>query len=229
MKLLQDVLRSIPSHIPVILDAKHSDLNTGSLFAQMVFTEWQVDAITLSAYSEQDLVAPFLVYPGKAVFVLCRTSNASAAQLQEYPMAASPFYLHVVQESKNWGTADQLGLEIGTTTLDVLKSVRAIAPERLILVRSIWQEGVSLPQILAAGLNHNGEGLLIPVPQDWMSGEDLAEIVVFLDHEQDVKNRLRASGYQAHSVLTISEVIETLQQAGRISEAEIGRFKSETH
>ncbi|MBW4659924.1 MAG: bifunctional orotidine-5'-phosphate decarboxylase/orotate phosphoribosyltransferase [Drouetiella hepatica Uher 2000/2452] len=405
MELLQDILHSIPSHIPVILDAKHSDLNTSSLIAQTVFIEWQVDAITLSAYPGQDLVAPFLVYPGKAVFVLCRTANASAAKLQEDPTSESPFYLHVVQESKNWGTTDQLGLEIGTTTPDVLEKVRAIAPERLILVRSIWQEEVSLPQILAAGLNHNGEGLLIPIPQDWMSQENLAEqvrslreqvnqvrtqtvqenlscdvwfsnvctlkqhphldlilqlydvgcilfgdfvqasgatfpyyidlrkiisnpqlfqqvlsayaeilkdlsfdriagipygalptatglalqmnrpmifprkevkahgtrrmvegnfepgetavvvddilisgnsamegaaklqsvglkvldIVVFLDHEQDVKDRLRTNGYQPHSVLTISEVIETLQQAGRISEAEMGRFKSEMH
>ncbi len=106
-----------------------------------MFTRWRVDAITLSAYLGQDLVAPFLVYPGKAVFVLVCTSNPSAAKLQEYPTIASPFYLNVIQESKHWGTVDQLGLEIGTTTPDVLARARAIAPKRLILVRSIWQEG----------------------------------------------------------------------------------------
>ncbi|MBL1177793.1 bifunctional orotidine-5'-phosphate decarboxylase/orotate phosphoribosyltransferase [Pantanalinema sp. GBBB05] len=174
MDLLQDLLSMIPSHIPVILDAKHSDLNTSTLMAQTVFTQWQVDAITLSAYPGQDLVAPFLMYPGRAVFVLGCTSNPSAAKLQDYPTVASPFYLQMIQEAKTWGTTEQLGLEIGTTTPDVLARVREIAPERLILVRSIWQEAVDLPQILATGLNSAGAGLLLPIPQDWLSRENLA-------------------------------------------------------
>jgi uridine monophosphate synthetase len=398
LDLLQDVLQTIPSHIPIILDAKHSDLNTSTLIAQTVFAAWQADAITLSAFSGQDLVAPFLVYPGKAVFVLCRTSNRSAAKVQEYP-TPDPVYLEMIKESRNWGTTEQLGLEIGATTPDVLAKVRTIAPERLILVRSLWQEAANLPQILAAGLNQNGAGLLIPVPQDWISQADLSnrvaslrqqvnqirtqivqepacdlwfsnvctlqqhphlnlilqlydvgcilfgsfvqasgavfpyyidlrkiisnpqlfqqvlsayagiltglsfdriagipygalptatglalqlnrpmifprkevkahgtrrlvegnfepgetavvvddilisgnsalegaaklksvglnvqDIVVFLDHEQDVKDKIRANGYQAHSVLTISEVTETLYQAGRISEADWQAF-----
>jgi uridine monophosphate synthetase len=55
-------------------------------------------------------------------------------------------------------------------------------------------------------------------------GLNVDDIVVLLDHEQDVKGRLQANGYHAHSVLTISEVTETLYQAGRISEADIKIF-----
>ncbi|MGJ3249416.1 MAG: bifunctional orotidine-5'-phosphate decarboxylase/orotate phosphoribosyltransferase [Elainellaceae cyanobacterium] len=177
LALLQDVLRMIPSHIPIILDAKHSDLNTSTLIAQTVFARWNVDAITLNTYSGQDLVAPFLIYSNKAVFVLCCTSNPSAINVQDYPTADSPLYLHVVTESQRWGTTEQLALEVGTTTPDVLTRIRAIAPERLILVRSIWQEGVDLTQILAAGLNRTGDGLLVPIPQDWLSQENLADQV----------------------------------------------------
>jgi uridine monophosphate synthetase len=50
------------------------------------------------------------------------------------------------------------------------------------------------------------------------AGLEVQDIVVFLDHEQGVKDRLKENGYQAHSVLTISEVTETLYQAGRIGE-----------
>jgi uridine monophosphate synthetase len=50
------------------------------------------------------------------------------------------------------------------------------------------------------------------------------DIVVFLDHGQGVKDRLQANGYNAHAVLTISEVIETLYQAGRIDEAQRKMF-----
>ncbi len=146
LELLQSVFQAIPPHIPIILDAKHGDLNTSSLFAQTVFTQWQVDAITLTPYSGQDLVAPFLMYSGKAVFLLCCTTNPSAAALQTYPSDEIPLYLQVVKEAQGWGIPEQLGLEVGTTNPDVLNRIRTIAPERLILVRSIWQEGWSCPR-----------------------------------------------------------------------------------
>ena len=37
IELLEQTLKAIPSHIPVILDAKHSDLNTSSVFAKTGF------------------------------------------------------------------------------------------------------------------------------------------------------------------------------------------------
>ncbi len=171
LKLLDQTLKAIPAHIPIILDAKHSDLNTSTIFARTVFEEWQVDAITLSPYAGQDNVAPFLVYPGKAVFVLCCTSNPAAIALQHYPTPESPLYLHIVKESKTWGTPEQIGLEVGTTESDVLARIRAVAPERVILARSIWSEGGDLTKLLAAGLNTNGDGLLIPIPQDMLVSE----------------------------------------------------------
>ena len=50
------------------------------------------------------------------------------------------------------------------------------------------------------------------------AGLNVHDIVVFMDHEQGVKDRLREHGYRAHAVLTISEITETLYQAGRINE-----------
>lgn len=182
LELLHQILTAIPAHIPVILDAKHGDLNSGHSFAQTVFAQWQVDAITLSPYAGQDQVAPFLVYPGKAVFVLCHTSNASAIALQSYPTTESPFYLQVVKEARTWGTPGQLGLEVGATTPDALARVRAAAPERVILARSVWGDG-DLAQILTAGLDTSGEGLIIPIPQDFLGSEDLAEQVQVLRDE----------------------------------------------
>ena len=183
LELLQQTLKAIPAHIPIILDAKHSDLNTSTIFARTIFQEWQVDAITLSPYAGQDQVAPFLVYPGKAVFVLCCTSNPAATLLQQYPTTESPFYLHIVKESKTWGTPEQLGLEVGTTVPDVLARIRAVAPERLIMARSIWAEGGNLTNILAAGLNASGDGLLIPVPQDMLASDNASEQVQSLREE----------------------------------------------
>ncbi|MEH2071307.1 MAG: bifunctional orotidine-5'-phosphate decarboxylase/orotate phosphoribosyltransferase [Nostoc sp.] len=183
LELLDKTLAAIPVHIPIILDAKHSDLNTSNIFARTVFTKWQVDAITLSPYTGQDHVVPFLVYPDKAVFILCCTSNPGAESLQKYPTNESPLYLQVVKESKTWGTPEQLGLEVGTTNSEVLALIRAVAPERIIMARSIWSEEPNLKQILEAGLNTNGDGLLIPVPQDMLANPQLSQEIQSLHAE----------------------------------------------
>lgn len=173
-QLLEIVLKHIPAHIPVILDAKHGDLNTSTIFAQAVFETWQVDAVTLSAYPGQDHVAPFLLYPDKGVFLQCHTSNPGAIALQDYPDPEKPFYLHLVQEIKQWGTPDQLFLEVGSDRPSTFRKVRNIAPERWVLARSIWQKSQHLDEIIHAGLNSNGSGLLIPIPNDLLSQTDCA-------------------------------------------------------
>jgi uridine monophosphate synthetase len=194
LDLLQQILNAIPPYIPVILDAKFGDLNSSTLLAQMIFEQWQVDAVTLSPYGGQDQAAPFLVYPGKAVFVLCCTANRSAIALQQN--LSDPLYLQVVQAARTWGTSEQVALEVGTTSPAILRQIRAIAPERLILARSIWQEEIDLTQLLAAGLSSSGGGLLIPVPQDWLSREQLAKPVQVLQTEV---NQARAQLAQADS------------------------------
>ncbi|MGB5710688.1 MAG: bifunctional orotidine-5'-phosphate decarboxylase/orotate phosphoribosyltransferase, partial [Waterburya sp.] len=51
LQLLERILAAIPPSIPVILDAKHSDLNTSSVFAKTIFEQWGVDAVTLTPYA----------------------------------------------------------------------------------------------------------------------------------------------------------------------------------
>lgn len=170
LELLHQTLAAIPTNIPVILDAKHGDLRTSTVFAETAFETWQVDAVTLSPYAGQDQVAPFLVYSGKAVFVLCCTSNPAAIALQEYPTEA-PFYLQLVKESRTWGTYEQLGLEVGAGMPEALARIRVTAPERLILARDVWAVG-DLTNTLAAGLNADGEGLIIPVSTSTFSSGD---------------------------------------------------------
>ncbi|MGK7937160.1 MAG: bifunctional orotidine-5'-phosphate decarboxylase/orotate phosphoribosyltransferase [Xenococcaceae cyanobacterium] len=191
LELLDRILTKIPNHIPVILDAKHSDLNTSTVFAHTSFAQWQVDAVTLSPYAGQDHAAPFLVYADKAVFILCHTSNPGAFALQEYPHPDNPFYLEVVKQVQSWGTMEQLYLEVGTNNPDIIGKIRAVAPERTILLRSIWAEGTDFSQILQAGFDRNGEGLLIPIPQDLLSTDNLAQQLEKLNQEvQETRSKL---------------------------------------
>ncbi|WP_404785769.1 bifunctional orotidine-5'-phosphate decarboxylase/orotate phosphoribosyltransferase [Altericista sp. CCNU0014] len=177
LELLAEVLSCIPSDIPIILDAKHGDLNTASQLSKTFFERWRVDAVTVNPYVGQESVTPFLLFPDRAVFVLTHTSNPSAEAIQSYPTPDMPLYLEVVKAVRGWGSADRLGLEVGTAAPSVLRQIRAIAPERTILARSIWSESTDLKAILEAGLNQTGTGLLLPVPQDWLGQPDLAQRV----------------------------------------------------
>lgn len=181
--LLEQVLAAIPPEIPIILDAKHGDLNTSTAFAATIFQQWQVDGVTLTPYAGQDHAAPFLVYSDKGIFILCHTSNPQAEALQRYPNQEQPFYLQVVKESQLWATPEQLCLEVGTTDAGVVAKIRAIAPERLILLRSIWSKPENLGKIINTGLNADGTGLLIPVPQDFLTQEDLSSQILTLNQE----------------------------------------------
>ncbi len=200
LELLERTLAAIPDDIPIILDAKHSDLNTSTTFARTIFQDWQVDAVTINGYAGQDHAASFLVHPDKAVFVLCCTSNPGAIALQQYPQNALPFYLHLAQEAKTWGTPEQLGFEVGTSSSEILSKVRAIAPERLILARSIWAEEGNINKLLTAGLNANGSGLLIPVPQDILSQDNPAQAIYLLRQEV---NQIRLENSQEDSNCSI--------------------------
>ena len=184
LDLLTRILEKIPAHIPLILDAKHGDLNTSTVFAKAIFEDWQVDAVTLNPFAGLDQSAPFLVYPDKGVFILCHTSNPGAIALQNYPTAESPFYLQVVKEVQTWGTPEQLYLEVGTNDTEVIKKIRLSAPELTILLRSIWSENkANLQDILRAGLNQQGLGLLVPVPQDLLIEENIFNQVNLLKNE----------------------------------------------
>lgn len=183
LELLLKVLDRIPQHIPIILDAKHGDLNTSTVFARTIFEQWKVDAVTLNPYAGLDHVASFLVYPDKGVFILCHTNNAGAINLQEYPTAENPFYLQVVREAQTWGSPEQLFLEVGTTKPEILNQVRSYATERIILIRSIWDKGNNLKPILTAGLSQEGNNLLIPVPQDFLLKKNVAQEIKALREE----------------------------------------------
>ena len=195
LALLDSILKRIPPQYPVILDAKHGDLNTSSVFAQTIFTQWGIDVVTLTPYAGQDHVAPFLVHGDKAVFILCHTSNPGALALQNYPHPDNPLYLEIVKQVQSWGTMEQVYLEVGSNDPEIIRKIRTLAPERLILLRSIWTEGADVEQIIRAGLDANGEGLLIPISVDLLAHENLSQSVANLNQQvRQIRSELITAG-----------------------------------
>jgi len=174
LELLLEVRDLVPRELPLIVDTKHGDLNSSSAMAQYLFKEFGADAVTLSPLAGQDIAAPFLLYPGKAVVMTCHSSNQAARLFQHYPSEDKPLYLQIVRETQLWGTPDQVLLEVGTSDPAILARVRSEAPERFLILRSLWSEEDNLAAMLEAGLSSAADGLLLPLPQHLLVEDDLA-------------------------------------------------------
>jgi uridine monophosphate synthetase len=175
LELLREVRELVPLDVPLIVDSKHGDLNSSSALAAYLFRDLGADAVTLSPLAGQDIAAPFLLYPEKAVVVTCHSSNPAARIVQHHPHEQDPLYLRIVRECQGWGTPEQLLLEVGTSDPEVLARVRREAPERFLILRSLWAEEDRLDSLLEAGLSASADGLLLPLPQNLLVEDDMAE------------------------------------------------------
>jgi uridine monophosphate synthetase len=169
MELLQEVIAHVPAGIPVILDAKRADIaSTAEAYAQAAFQTWRADAVTVNPYLGYDSVAPFLQDPAHGVFLLCKTSNPGASDLQDLTVwlaGGAPLRLHeyVARLAQDWNQRNNLGLVVGATAPDALARLRALAPGLWFLAPGVGAQGADLAAALRAGLRTDGLGLLIPV------------------------------------------------------------------
>jgi uridine monophosphate synthetase len=163
------------SLIPVILDAKRGDVSsTAEAYAYSAFELLGANAITLSPYLGRDSLDPFLSYKEKGIFLLCKTSNPGASDLQDLPVSippavgadpseTMPLYEHVARLAQEWNTGDNIGLVVGATQPEALERVRKVAPDLWFLVPGVGVQGGDLSTALRPGLRADGKGLLITV------------------------------------------------------------------
>ncbi len=166
LEALRQTIADVPDDIPVLLDAKRGDIgSTATAYAHAAFEVWGADAITVNPYLGQDSVEPFLTFPGKMVFILCYTSNPSAKQIQEFGSKEARLFEHIIQQGQTWGGIDQIGFVVGATQPQALDRVRQLMPDyhHWILAPGIGAQGGDLEGALSAGLDKNGNGVIVPV------------------------------------------------------------------
>ncbi|MEJ5197816.1 MAG: orotidine-5'-phosphate decarboxylase [Anaerolineae bacterium] len=173
---LQEVIAAVPAGIPVVLDAKRGDIaSTAEAYARAAFEMLGADAITLNPYLGRDSLAPFLADPQRGVFLLAKTSNPGAADLQDLPVAgptARLLWEKVVELARAWNERDNLGLVIGATYPDALRRARELAPELWILAPGVGAQGGDLSAALRAGARDDGLGLLVPISRAIARSDD---------------------------------------------------------
>jgi orotidine-5'-phosphate decarboxylase len=185
------IARSRERGLLVLLDAKRGDIgSTAEAYARAYLdptSAARAEAITLNAYLGLDSLEPFAARArsfGSGMFVLVRTSNAGAGDLQdlstgEVPLFArvarslSPLAHELVGKETGWSS---LGAVLGATWPEQADAVRAELPHSLMLVPGYGAQGATAkdavrsfvrgPAGLEGGIVNSSRGILFPEAGD---------------------------------------------------------------
>ena len=176
---LERLRARIPADVPVIADAKRGDIgSTAARQAVALFDTLGADAVTVNPYLGSAAVEPLLERLDRFAYVLCRTSNPGAGELQDLVVAPDPaidapaerLHERVARRAAAWGPGGTVGLVVGATAPDELATIRRLAPGLPFLVPGVGAQGGEVGPVLAhgpattpAGVERPGGGLLVNV------------------------------------------------------------------
>lgn len=179
LAVLERVRLRIPSDVPVIADAKRGDIgSTAARQAVALFDVLGADAVTVNPYLGATAVGPLLERPDRFAYLLCRTSNDGAGEVQDLRVAADPaggapgerLHERLARLATGWGPGGTVGLVVGATAPEELTAIRRIAPGLPFLVPGVGAQGGAIepvladgPAIEAPGGGRPGGGLLVNV------------------------------------------------------------------
>ena len=159
MAALERIRSSLPSDLPVVADAKRGDISsTAAHQATALFDVLGADAVTINPYVGREGLEPFLARPDRFAYVLCRTSNPGAGEIQGLVVEADPstrapaepLYLRMARHVATW-QAGGVGLVVGATAPAELRAIRALVPDLTFLVPGIGSQGGDLEAVLRDG------------------------------------------------------------------------------
>ena len=115
LKMTIDYIREQAPLMPVILDAKRSDIgSTAEMYAREAFEQYNADAVTVNPYMGFDTLKPFLDYEDRGVVVLCRNSNPNSGDLQNLMCDGKMVYEHVAELARDkWNYNRNVALVVG--------------------------------------------------------------------------------------------------------------------
>jgi orotidine-5'-phosphate decarboxylase len=178
MAALERVRARFHADLLVVADAKRGDISTtASRQATALFDALAADAVTVNPYVGAEGLAPFFERSDRFAYVLCRTSNPGASELQnltvdvdEGAMSPEPLYLRVARRAATWGPGGTVGLVVGATAPAELGAIRSAVPDLALLVPGLGAQGGDLEAVLRDGPVTEGEtakqpggGLLVNV------------------------------------------------------------------
>jgi orotidine-5'-phosphate decarboxylase len=179
MAALERIRACLPGDLPVLADAKRGDIgSTAARQAVALFDVLGADAVTVNPYLGAEAIAPLLDRTDRFAYVLCRTSNPGAGELQDLVVAADPgagfpaepLHRRVARRAATWGPGGTVGLVVGATAPAELAGIRATVPGLAFLVPGVGAQGGEADAVLQHGMasaapagSRAGRGLLVNV------------------------------------------------------------------
>ena len=153
----------------VIGDVKRGDIgSTAQAYAEAHFQH--ADALTLHPYLGGDSIEPFLKWcrtACKGVFVLVRTSNPGARDLQDLRVGEGTLAEAVAMQVHKWGMDlgnpdrySSLGAVVGATWPSELQKLRVLMPRAWLLLPGVGAQGAKVEDV-APAFDRRGLGALV--------------------------------------------------------------------
>ncbi|HEX5478099.1 MAG TPA: orotidine-5'-phosphate decarboxylase [Dehalococcoidia bacterium] len=164
--ILRSTLAAIPAEVITLADAKRGDVgHTAEAYARAIFDDLGFDAATVNPYLGGDSMQPWTRRAEKGAFVVCRTSNPGAVDLQDVRVESDgrtrPLYEVVAEKARGWDEHSNVGLVTGATYPAEMARLRELCPEMPFLVPGIGAQQGDLASAVRAGLDADGRGLLV--------------------------------------------------------------------
>ena len=151
----------------VIADGKRCDIGSTARAYASAFLESSnsaaplADALTVSPYLGRDSVDPFLAVcrrDGAGIFLLVRTSNAGAGELQDATLSdGRPLWRHVASLVDQWGEdlvgargLSSVGAVVGATAPRIVGEARREMPRAIILLPGVGAQGATPADVARA-------------------------------------------------------------------------------
>jgi len=185
-------LRDAAPSTPFLLDAKRGDMdNTMRAYANAVFRTLGMDAATVNPYLGADSLREFTRYEDRGVYVLCRTSNPGARDLQHLDSGGMPVYLHVAELAGRVNEKGNVGLVVGATAPAEIAEIRRVSALPFLLP-GVGAQGGDVEAAVRAAWNGDPASCLVSASRSVLFADSPAREATALRSQINVAAGARA-------------------------------------
>lgn len=206
----------------VIADAKRNDIgSTAKAYADGYLGEidfwgepklgFGADALTVNGYLGIDGIQPFIDACNrydKGIFILVRTSNPSAGDLQDLTVSGEKLYEVMAELVDLWGEAAQgnngysaIGAVVGATYPQEAQELRDIMDKGYFLVPGYGAQGAGAKEVIPA-FNDDGYGAIV----------NSARGIIFAYQREPFKDKFSSKQYKKATEAAVKEMKQDINE-----------------
>ncbi|OUW95419.1 MAG: orotidine-5'-phosphate decarboxylase [Chloroflexi bacterium] len=159
-----EYIKNLPEKKIIIGDCKRSDIDsTSDAYAKAMFEFWDFDAITIVPFFGTDGILPFTKYKDRGVFIVCKSSNKSGGEIQDFfsEKKHMTLYENIANISTELNYHDNVCLVMGATYPSELKIIREQNPNLPFLIPGLGHQKGDLFEIIDNSIINNNPNILI--------------------------------------------------------------------